>query len=201
MKKKLLSTLTAILAAVLVAIVPSYSTFVSAQTQDVPYKIVEAGNDNVSIADGYFVKPAKYTVENGKNYVQFSLRDAQYVKSLSGPYGAVQVLSEDDHSRVVKMQVDDLSKPVTLEMHIVVPEEVAGMKYDHQHKARAIFDTSAIKNTGQTSETTDSSKTNDEKQVDNPKTSDNTPLIMYSMLMLGAVAVLIIIWKRRPANN
>lgn len=197
MKQKLLSVFTALFAVGLFIFVPTNAAIVSAESQDISYKIVEAGSDNVSIADGYFVKPAKFTVENGKNYVQMTLRDAQYVKALSGPYGAVQVISDDGSKRVVKMQVGDITKPVALEMHVVVPKDVAGMDYDHKHKARAIFDASGIKG-GAPAASTDSTG---EGNVDNPKTSDNTPLTLYSVLMVGSAAMLFVIWKRRPASN
>lgn len=206
MKQKFLLSMMAIIALILLIFIPTNYAEVSADSQEIPYKIVEAGSDSVSIADGYFVKPAKYTVENGKSYVQMTLRDAQYVKSLSGPYGAVQVISDDGNKRVVKMQVGDLSQPVTLKMHVVVPEEVAGMEYDHNHTARAIFDASGIKDSTSSSQSTADNKkvddkTIDDKTVDNPKTSDNTPLALYSVLMLGSAALLLVMWKRRPSGN
>lgn len=197
MKQKLSIVFTALIATVLLILVPTNLSNVDAASQDVSYKIVEAGKDSVSIADGYFVKPAKYTEENGKNYVELTLREAQYIKALSGPYGAVQVLSDDGSKRVVKMQVGDLSKPVALDMHIVVPEEIAGMVYDNQHKARAIFDASGIKSGGSSESTVGSGVDKEE----NPRTSDQTPLALYSVLILGSGAVLFFIWKRRATSN
>lgn len=212
MKQKRSLILATIVAAILVIFIPTNLTNVSAASQEIPYKIVEAGGDGVSIADGYFVKPAKYTVENGKKYVQVTLRDAGYVKSLSGPHGAVQVISDNGDKRVIKMQVDDLSKPVNLEMHVVVPKEVAGMDYDQKHKARAIFDASGIKDdkvAAQSTDGDDKDKTtvqsidgdNKDNKVDNPQTSDTTPLTLYSVLAVGSAAILFVIWKRRPARN
>lgn len=198
MKQKLSIVFTAVITAVLLIFVPTSFSNVDAASQNVSYKIVEAGKDSVSIADGYFVKPAKYTEENGKKYVELTLREAQYIKALSGPYGAVQVLSDDGSKRVVKMQVGDLSKPVELDMHIVVPEEIAGMPYDNQHKARAIFD--GVPN-GNQEDSSESTATSGDDKEENPRTSDQTPLALYSVLILGSGAVLFVMWKRRPISN
>src|SRR5699024_10775692 len=144
MRKKISIAVETILTAVFLLFAPANAGLVSANSQEVSYEVKEAGSDGTSIADGYFIKPAKLTVENGNNFLEFSLKDADYVKSLSGPYGAVKVLSDSGNKRVVKLQVGDISSPIELQMHIVVPEEVAGMPYDHKHKARMVVDTEGV---------------------------------------------------------
>src|SRR5699024_9899206 len=144
MRKKISIAVATMLTAVFLLFVPANAGLVSANSQEVSYEVKEAGSNNTSVADGYFIKPAKLTVENGKNYLEFSLKDADYVKSLSGPYGAVKVISDSGNKRVVKLQVGDISNPIDLQMHIVVPEEVAGMPYDHDHKARMVVNTEGV---------------------------------------------------------
>lgn len=200
MKKRLSIALTAIIAAIFLVIIPTNSAFAIADgTYNVSYKVVEAGNNNVSIADGYFSKPAKLTVENGKNYVQMTLTDSDYIKSLSGPYGNVTVVSEGNNTRVVKMQVGDLSQPVTMNMHIVVPEEIAGMKYDHHHTARAIFDVNGLGSASSNAKEASGESTSGDT-VENPPTGDQTSIALYITLLLASVA-LFTVYRLRFARN
>src|SRR5699024_12761708 len=92
-------------------------------TYEINYEMKEAGNENTSIADGYFSKPATLTVENGTKYIQLTVTNADMVESLSGPNGPVDVISEGDDTRTVKFSVDgDVTQPVNMEMHIIVPD-------------------------------------------------------------------------------
>src|SRR5690625_7507396 len=115
----------------------------------------EAGNENTSIADGYFSKPATLTVKNGVKHIQLTVTSSSMVKSLSAPSGPVNVVSEDkgNETRTVKFKVDDLSQPVNMEMHIVVPD-----LYDMTHTARADFDVSGLPAAGSAESEKDSSK-------------------------------------------
>src|SRR5699024_6485180 len=114
-------------------------------TYEINYEMKEAGNDNTSIADGYFTKPATLTVADGVQYIQLTVTSSSMIKSLSAPSGPVEIVSEDEgnETRTVKFRVDgDLSKPVPMDMHIVVPD-----LYDMEHTARAVFDVSGLDTT------------------------------------------------------
>lgn len=200
MNKFTFSLFTAAILFITAIFIPQSASAASFQngTYDVPYEIKDAGGASTSIADGYFLKPAKVTVENGKYYAQFSVKNAEWIKSVSGPYGAATVVSEDkaNDRKVLKLQVSDISSPVDLSMHIVVPEDVAGMEYDNNHKAKAVFNTSGIP-TG-SSTTSDSSGTSDASgkapttpPEDNPKTSDEAPIILFALLFVGAGVLLV----------
>lgn len=158
-------------------------------TYDVSYEIKEAGGSSTSIADGYFLKPAKITIENGTYYAQFTVKNAEWIKSVSGPYGAATVVSTDkaNDRKVLKLRVSDISSPVDLSMHIVVPEEVAGMEYDNNHKAKAVFNTSDIPTGSNDSSGTNDSTTNTSVTPEqNPKTGDEAPIIIFALLFVGA---------------
>lgn len=182
-------------------------------TYDVRYEMKEANSNNTSIADGYFTKPAKLTVENGVQYIQIHLTGSNYIKSLSGPNGPVSIISENDanKTRDVKFRVDgDLSKPVTMQMHIVVPaDELPPHGYDHVFTARAVFDVSGLPqasastggSTATDSTTNDGAAAGTGEVVDNPKTGEDSSLMLYALLMVAAAAGLIAIRKLRPARN
>ncbi|MHA6252420.1 NEAT domain-containing protein [Oceanobacillus sp. CAU 1775] len=117
-------------------------------TYDISYEMKEASSNNTSIADGYFTKPAKLIVENGVQTIQIHLTGSNYIKSLSAPSGPVTIISENaaNKTRDVRFKVDgDLSKPLSMQMHIVVPaDELPPNGYDHVFTARAVFNVSGL---------------------------------------------------------
>lgn len=163
-------------------------------TYKVNYEMKEANSNNTSIADGYFAKPATLTVKNGVQHIQLTVTSAEMIKSLSAPSGPVSVVSDNGDTRTVKFQVDgDLSQPVNMKMHIVVPD-----LYDTNHTARAVFDVSGLKGAA-----TDSSNSGESagKAIDNPPTGDNSSIALYVLLLVGAVAGILVVRKLRPAHN
>lgn len=185
-------------------------------TYSIPFELKEAGNNNTSIADGYFSKPATLVVKNGVNYMQMTTTQSDWIKSISGPQGNATVISESGNSRTVQFEVGDLSQPVNMKMHVVVPKDVAGMDYDHNHSLRAAFDVSGVPSasaqpekkeeaTQKADAQEEQSTTTSEEQaagekVDNPKTGDTSPIMLYIALLIGSLAVFIV-YKRRVANN
>ena len=171
-------------------------------TYNVPFEIKENGSQNTSIADGYFQKPAKLIVENGTQNVEFTITSSEWVKSLSGPFGQETVINEDtaNNTRTVRLQINDASQPVTLEMHVVVPEDIAGMHYDQNHTVQAVFDVSGI----ESEQTAPPAQNNDTEQptepVENPQTSDDTPIALYIALLVGSVAVFVV-YRLRVARS
>lgn len=183
------------------------TTPVSAQIADGTYKInyemKEANGGNTSIADGYFTKPATLIVENGVQYIQLTVTGSNYVKSLSTSAGPVQVISENsaNKTRTVKFKVNgNLSQPLNMDMHIVVPD-----MYDMTHTARAVFDVSGLPQAGSAAEQKSAEKGdatgNAGVTVENPQTGDNSSIGLYALLMLGSAVALLAIWKFRPVRN
>lgn len=184
-------------------------------TYNVSFELKEAGNNNTSIADGYFSKPAKLIVKNGVNYIQITTTESDWVKSVTGPKGAATVISESGNTRTVQFDAGDLSGPVNMKMHVVVPESVAGMKYDHNHSLRAVFNVSGVptastqkveNNTNQqtqnnqTSTATKTGEANAEGQVNNPKTGDTSPIWLYVALLIGSAGIFTI-YRTRVVKN
>jgi len=170
-------------------------------TYDVPYEMKEANSENTSIADGYFQKPAKVTVSGDNATVQFTVTSADMVQSISVPGSSVEVVSEGDDTRTYKFttSVDKLKQPITMGMHIIVPEGTPGLEqgYDREHQARAVFDVSSISGGG----STPPDNSNKEENAENPKTGDDTPILLYTILLIGAGGGLILVRKLRPANE
>ena len=183
-------------------------------TYDINYEIKEAGGGSTSIADGYFSKPAKLTVKDGNYTVQLTITSADMIKSLSVGGSPVQVVSDSGSTRVVKFSASNLSNPVNMKMHVVVPD-----LYDTKHGAQAVFDLSSVpakvseKNESKEDEktTADSSPSNDNgnnnnssgegnEEVVNPPTGDDTPISLYIGLLIASI-VGFGLYKFRFARN
>ena len=64
-----------------IAVLPTHAfADIAEGTYEVNYEMKEAGNDNTSIADGYFSKPATLTVENGVKHIQLTVTSSSMVK-------------------------------------------------------------------------------------------------------------------------
>lgn len=147
-------------------------------TYQINYEVKEDGSNNTSIADGYFKKPAKLTVQNGVQTVQITLTSSDMIKSLSVGGSPVDVVSDSGDTRVVKFTAKNLSK-VNMNMHIVVPD-----LYDREHKAQAVFNTKDIPAKGsdkdagkKESETQNNSGKTTGKTSDNNNSDNNTAAV------------------------
>src|SRR5690625_1278094 len=166
---------------------------------EINYEMKESGGNNTSIADGYFGKPAKVTVKNGTYTVQITLSGAEMIKSLSAPSGPVNVISDSGDTRVVSFTANDLSQPITMDMHIVVPKGTPGLEagYDMNHKARAVFNLDSAKEIGGPAPASGETPAAE----DNPPTGDNSQIMFYALLLVGSAGALYAVRKLRPANN
>lgn len=214
MKKRfsLLMAITAMILTITIAVPMHAFADIADGTYKVNYEMKEAGNENTSIADGYFTKPATLTVKNGVKHIQLKVTSSSMIKSLSTPSGPVDVVSEGEDTRTVKFKVGNLSQPVNMEMHIVVPD-----LYDMNHTARAVFDVSGLDTAGSTANKADSSDdgavaadnngsgeaevNNSGKAEENPPTGDSTPIALYSILLLGSAVGIFAIRKSRLARH
>lgn len=199
MLKKYFSLLTVISVLVLsLVLVPvdSASAQIADGTYSVPYEIKTSGSGNTSIADGYFIKPATLTVSGGTQTIQLTIKDSHYVKSLSVQGTPVTVVSDNGQNRVVKFNVSgDLSNRVPMRMGIKVPD-----LYDTEHGAEAIFNVSGLAKAGGGGGS-ESGATAGTSPEQNPKTGDNSPIVMYTILLIGAAGAFVLVRKLRPANE
>lgn len=172
-------------------------------TYSISYEVKEANSENTSIADGYFSKPATLTVKDGVQNIQLTVTSSSMIKDLKAQGSPVTIVSEDEanETRTVSFTVNgDLSQPVLLDMHIVVPD-----LYDTTHQARAFFDVSGLDQAGAGGETTSSSESSTEKgsgeAEDNPPTGDHSQIGLYTMLLVGSAIAFIAVRKLRPARH
>jgi len=198
----LLSVIAVLILSLVFVPVDSASAQIADGTYNISYEVKQDGSNNTSIADGYFTKPAKLTVNGGTKTVQITLTGAEMIKSLSVQGSPVSVVSDSGSTRVVKFNVSgDLSNRIPMNMHIVVPDQPSMPGgYDSSHKADAVFNLDSLVKVGGSS-SGEANTSGGDKVVENPKTSDDSPVVLYVVLLLGAAGALVFVRKFRPTSN
>ncbi|MEA1008245.1 heme uptake protein IsdC [Bacillus cereus] len=187
-------------------------------TYDINYVIKKAEDDSASMANDYFEKPAKLVVKNGEMRVQVPMNHSAWITEFkvpeNGNFVDSKVISKDEAAdkRTVEFKVDDLSKPLGVKIHVVVPSA----NYDHHYTIRFAFDANVkavggdndaavvtktddqTKKDGQVKEEQkkeDSKETNKDtnkgtnesgkaEKTDNPKTGDDARIGLFAALVL-----------------
>ena len=147
------------------------STIQEKATSTLGYMVYKNGSSEISYMDQYMVKPARIVEENGKQYVELTLKSASYWKSFElfdhDKKLNVTTVSEDKSAdtKIIRFEKPKDLKVLTSKVHIVVP----AINYDNHYTTRIEFDkeeTSINVNTD----------TSDEQQqpVNTPSKDDDT---------------------------
>jgi heme uptake protein IsdC len=136
-------------------------------TYDINYVIKKAEDDSASMANDYFEKPAKLIVKNGEMRVQVPMNHSAWITEFKAPENGnfvdSKVISKDEAAdkRTVEFKVADLSKPLGVKIHVVVPSA----NYDHHYTIRFAFDAN-VKAVGGDNNVAAATKNNDETKKD-----------------------------------
>ncbi|KAA0966896.1 hypothetical protein FQ087_11975 [Sporosarcina sp. ANT_H38] len=122
------------------------------QEFELPLDVLQVENDDKSAAAQYVKSPAKIVVEDGKTFAYVTLLSSKWWQSLKvqtkqpGTFTDAEVISEDTKAdtRVVKFEVQDLSKELNAKIHIIVTGVPGLGEYDHSYDIRLKFDSSKI---------------------------------------------------------
>ncbi|PTJ73991.1 NEAT domain-containing protein [Mammaliicoccus sciuri] len=147
------------------------STIQEKATSTLGYMVYKNGSSEISYMDQYMVKPARIVEENGKQYVELTLKSASYWKSFElfdhDKKLNVTIVSEDQSAdtKIIRFEKPKDLKVLTSKVHIVVP----AINYDNHYTTRIEFD----KEEGSVNVNTD---TSDEQQqfVNTPSKDDDT---------------------------
>ncbi|MDI0274279.1 MULTISPECIES: heme uptake protein IsdC [Bacillus] len=158
-------------------------------TYSVNYNVLKAEGNAVSMANDYWLKPAKVIAKNGKLTVQMTIKNSSWVTEFkvpgNGGYVDTTVLSTNKkaNTRIVQFQAQSLSKPIKSKIHVTVKSA----DYDHDYTIQLKFDESSIKSLSSNStnksageaekqqpskESTKTSDSSTTKQEENPQTGD-----------------------------
>ena len=133
-------------------------------TSTLGYNVYKEGSSEISYMDQYMEKPAQVLHENGKTYLQLTLKNASYWKSFDLYDGNkklnVQTVPEDKSAdiKVIKFEAKPGTKSLTSKVHIVV----SAIGYDNKYTTEIKFDSAVPK--------PDGSKAEDSNETDNPTT-------------------------------
>ncbi|MEH7635389.1 heme uptake protein IsdC [Bacillus pumilus] len=170
-------------------------------TYSVNYNVLKAEGNAVSMANDYWLKPAKVIAKNGKLTVQMTIKNSSWVTEFkvpgNGGYVDTTVLSTNKkaNTRIVQFQAQSLSKPIKSKIHVTVKSA----DYDHDYTIQLKFDESSMKSLSSNStnksageaenqqpakESTKTSDSSTTKQEENPQTGDSNQIGWLLVLAL-----------------
>ncbi|MFE5470437.1 heme uptake protein IsdC [Bacillus safensis] len=203
MKKRM--KLSVFMAVFLLALMLPFSNAQAAALKDgtysVNYTVLKAEGNAVSMANDYWLKPAKVIAKNGNLTVQMTIKNSSWVTEFkvpgNGGYVDTTVLSTNKkaNTRLVQFQAQSLSKPIKSKIHVTVKSA----DYDHDYTIQLKFDESSIKSLSSNSanqstgaaesqqpskESTKKADSSTTKQEENPQTGDTSQTGWLLVLVL-----------------
>ncbi|MCZ2737436.1 heme uptake protein IsdC [Bacillus safensis] len=204
MKKRM--RLSVFMAVFLLALMLPFSNAQAAALKDgtysVNYTVLKAEGNAVSMANDYWLKPAKVIAKNGNLTVQMTIKNSSWVTEFkvpgNGDYVDTTVLSTNKkaNTRLVQFQAQSLSKPIKSKIHVTVKSA----DYDHDYTIQLKFDESSMKSLSSTSEnkstgaqesqqpskesTNKADTSTTKQQEDNPQTGDTSQIGWLLVLVL-----------------
>lgn len=181
--------MTALLLALMLPFSNAQAATLKDGTYSVNYTVLKAEGNAVSMANDYWLKPAKVIAKNGKLTVQMTIKNSSWVTEFkvpgNGGYVDTTVLSTNKkaNTRIVQFQAQSLSKPIKSKIHVTVKSA----DYDHDYTIQLKFDESSMKSLSSNStnksageaekqqpskESTKTSDSSTTKQEENPQTGD-----------------------------
>ncbi|KMK69395.1 heme uptake protein IsdC [Bacillus sp. WP8] len=204
MKKRM--KLSVFMAVFLLALMLPFSNAQAAALKDgtysLNYTVLKAEGNAVSMANDYWLKPAKVIAKNGNLTVQMTIKNSSWVTEFkvpgNGGYVDTTVLSTNKkaNTRLVQFQAQSLSKPIKSKIHVTVKSA----DYDHDYTIQLKFDESSMKSLSSTSEnkstgaqesqqpskesTNKADTSTTKQQEDNPQTGDTSQIGWLLVLVL-----------------
>ncbi|WP_252361536.1 NEAT domain-containing protein, partial [Paenibacillus terrae] len=123
------------------------------QPGSLDFTILTDKSQNVSVMDGYVVKPAKLVQKANKWYVQLTIKNSSWIPSFqteqNGKYEETTTVSTEGDQRTIEFEVGNLSNKVNAYAHIIVPGlEMGGVPYDHWYNVQIQFNGSVTPDPG-----------------------------------------------------
>lgn len=109
-------------------------------SKEIGFMVKKDGEDQKSVMDDYMDHPAKVVKENGKTFVQFTIKNPDWWQSFELFDGAQQLkqheVSKTADQKVINFEVKPGTKMLTSKVHIVVP----GINYNNKYTTQIAFD-------------------------------------------------------------
>lgn len=139
MKKSFL--LIASLMVMLLVALPDYSQAAIVDgTHTLNYQVNKPGSTSASMANDYFLKPARLIVKDGKMTVQLTIKNSTWVTEFNPPGGATVISSNASaDQRIVQFAVSSVDK-LTVAMKI----DIDDIDYHHGYSVDFVFNGSGL---------------------------------------------------------
>ncbi|WP_283748896.1 NEAT domain-containing protein, partial [Bacillus cereus] len=114
------------------------------------FKVLKDQTDEISMMNIYTKSPGVLKVKDGKKYVSFTLTNSTWITKFefekNGSFVNAKVLSEnkEQNTRVVEVEVNDLSKKLNAKVKV----DIDSMNYHHVYDVQFVFDQDSIKALG-----------------------------------------------------
>lgn len=109
-------------------------------TYSLNYQVNQPGSNSASMANDYFLKPAKLIVKNGKMTMQITIKNSSWVTEFNPPGGAKVIASnEAADQRTVQFSVANANR-TTIAMKI----DIDDIDYHHAYSLDFVFDSSKL---------------------------------------------------------
>lgn len=187
--------------------VEAASSEVEDGTYSMDYVILRAEDESVSIANDYFDKPATLIVEDGEEYIQFSINHSEWTKELEAPlddtFVHVDVIEEyeAEDTRLVQFKVDrNLSDPLEFKMHVLI-EEMEPV-YDNRYTVRFDFDLDSLEEiaakeifVSEESDQEEAATGGNEEDQNDDKSNSTISITFAIVLVVFTILIAIVLWR------
>jgi heme-binding NEAT domain protein len=111
-------------------------------TYSIKYQVNSAGEENASIANDYFLKPAKLFVSKGSMKIQLTMKNSAWITEFSGPHGGNRVVSENTakDQRTVEFNIKSIDSPTVIKMKV----DIDSMSYHHSYSTDFVWNASTL---------------------------------------------------------
>ncbi len=140
-------------------------------TYNVNYQVNKPGSNSASMANDYFLKPAKLTVKNGEMSIQLTIKNSAWVTQFNPPGGAAVISSNTGaDQRVVQFGIGTFN-PLTVGLKI----DIEDIDYHHSYSVDFVFDSSGLPEAKQQTPPASVPASNTEvKPAQSPSSGSNT---------------------------
>lgn len=147
-------------------------------TYSINYSVLENGTDSVSIADGYFSKPATVTIKDQQATVELQVTNSSWITSFSAGSNN-RVLSSDtaNDTRKIQFTTSSINQPFDAKMKV----DIDDMDYHHSYTVQLKFETDSASLIASATENSETSTT--------PSSTDNTSQTEESTTASSATTV------------
>ena len=118
----------------------SSSAVIANGTYSINFQVNKPGSNSASMANDYFLKPAKLIVKNGEMTMQLTIKNSNWVTQFNPPGGAKVIASnEETNQRTVQFSAAN-ANVITIAMKI----DIDDIDYHHAYSVDFVFDSSGL---------------------------------------------------------